>query len=323
MRRASLTHKLRTLLPAAALLLCAGCSEDSQPEEPAVPTPGMEFAVTADDSWLNGQGTSSRASLQLTMYGDFAIFAGKFTDAWDEDENRADLIFNEQCKLTKRGYYTTDKAHYWYWPDRKKYRFFAYAPYNLMYAAVSDADAPGTPQLTYQVPTSNKFQQDLLMATCYSDPDIDGKQSLEFDHVLTAVRFVASDEVKRGSVKSISINGIYSMATTPIGSANWTGHSHPMNFAIDFSDPINVGTPETLGAPLVDGSSTFILMPQTLPDEAYIEVIFIDLIGKERTFTKNIGGSKWLPGTIVTYVITPNMIYLLDNNDGYIYKPMF
>lgn len=134
---------------------------------------------------------------------------------------------------------------------------------------------------------------------------------------------MAAKDIPEGYVKSISIKGVYSTATTIIGETDWTDHSHPLDYTLEFSNPIEVGTKETAGVSLTSDDNTFILMPQILPAGASIEIQFIDIVDIERTFSADISGSVWDPGTIVTYAISPNLLYILDVSTGYEYKSMF
>lgn len=262
----------------------------------------------------------ARGSLSSSLGGSFALFAGTFSSAWDESVNSADYIYNVECILNSRGYYAP--ASRYYWPDDSELKVFAYAPYNLLYFSLSGQSDAGSPKLTYAVTQIVKNQQDLLTASCVGAPDEDGLQDLTFSHALTAIRFVAADDIKQGSLKSISIYGVYSTATSIIGSNDWTAHGHPTDYSLNFSTPIPVGTAETAGAILAADPYTFIMMPQTLPDAAYIEIKFVDIADVERTLSAKIDGSKWLPGTIVTYAISTELTYIFTETD-YVYKPMF
>lgn len=348
------------LVPLSVLLLCTGCSDEiesdlSDPDTPlqfeatvawnngqsrAANTPRFDDTVYVMDSETGGaplylhtrteqntsnpfndsENTQSRGSLSNTVGGSFALYGGTFTDAWDETTNSVDYLYNIECSRTSRGYYTPTTRYYW--PIRAKLKVFAYAPYNLLYYSVTDRSEVGSPKLTYAVTPIIKFQQDLLTASCIGDPDEDGFQDLTFRHALTAIRFAAADDMKEGHIKSISIKGVYSTATTIIGSNEWTDHYHPTDYTIEFADPMAVGTPETAGVIFTADPNIFIMMPQTPPDGAYLEIQFIDIVDIERTFTAKIDGMEWLPGTIITYYLSPELLYVFTDTD-YIYKPMF
>lgn len=331
----NISQKFRTLslltyaaiLPLSALFVCAGCSDDFEPESPESDIQ-LQFETNVSSDWNFGQSRAadapaSRGALANSVGGSFALYAGIFTGSWDETQNSSNYFYNLECKRRSNGIYSPEYRRYWPAHKETKVKVFAYAPYNLLYAEVSEQSEIGSPKLTYAVPASVKRQQDLLVTSCIATPNEDGLQNLTFSHALSAIRFVAAKDIPEGSVKSISIKGVYSTATTIIGETEWTNHSHPLDYVLEFPEPIEVGTKETANANLTTDENTFILMPQTLPEGASIEIKFIDIVDIERTFSADISGTTWNPGTIVTYAISPNLLYILDVSTGYEYKSMF
>lgn len=298
--------------------------------------------ATVNDAWRPGNSSSRSAEAQShddpfscsenpttrgTMTNDvglsFALYAGTFTDAWDESIHSVNYLYNLECKRTANGKYSPEQSHYWPVSKETKVNLFAYAPYNLSNASVTNQSETGSPKLTYTVAPEVKDQQDLLMTSCVANPNEDGLQNLTFSHALTAIKFVAAKDCPEGLIKSISIKGVYSQATSVVGSMEWTGHSNLRDYTLEFSEPVGVGTKETPGISLTSDDNAFIMMPQTMPEGASIEIEFIDIVDIERTFSADISGTTWTPGTIVTYAISPNLLYILDVSEGYGYKPMF
>lgn len=311
----------------SALLLCTGCSDNFDPDSPEADTQLLFDAVVSGDWNFSGSRAAevptSRGALNNQLSSSFALYAGTFTDTWDETKNSSNYFYNLECKRNNNGTYSPETRHYWPVNKETKVKIFAYAPYNLMYSSVTEQTATGSPKLTYAVPPSVKRQQDLLVTSCIATPNEDGLQDLTFSHALTAIKFVAAKDMPEGYIKSISIKGVYSTATTIIGETNWVDHSNPQNYTLEFSEPIEVGTKETIGISLTSDDNTFIMMPQTMPEGASLEIEFIDIVDIERTFSADISGTTWTPGTIVTYAISPNLLYILDISEGYQYKPMF
>lgn len=280
-------------------------------------------ARSHEDSFSGGENPITRGTMTDDVGASFALFAGTFTDSWDETQNSANYFYNLECKRNPNGTYSPESRHYWPVNNKPQTKIFAYAPYNLMYSSVTAQSETGSPKLTYAVPPSVRRQQDLLVTSCIATPDVDGYQDLTFSHALTAIKFVAAEDMPEGYIKSISIKGVYSTATTIIGETDWKDHSNPQDYTLEFSTPIEVGTKETIGISLTSDENTFIMMPQTLPEGATIEIEFIDIVDIERTFSASISGTTWDPGTIVTYAISPTLLYILDVSEGYEYKSMF
>lgn len=69
-------------------------------------------------------------------------------------------------------------------------------------------------------------------------------------------------------------------------------------------DKATTGT-ETPGSGITNIENTFMMLPQTLPDGATVEVVFQDKVtGNERTLSAAIGGTEWPQGKTVTYKIS-------------------
>ncbi len=73
-----------------------------------------------------------------------------------------------------------------------------------------------------------------------------------------------------------------------------------------------MGGSET-GSAVTTEEQTFMMLPQTLPDGAMVEVVFADNVtGKERTLYAHIAGTEWPQGTTVTYKISITPEYELE-----------
>ena len=129
-------------------------------------------------------------------------------------------------------------------------------------------------------------------------------------HALTAVRFVTGDEMLSGTVSKITLKNVYGAGKLPLqASAAWYGHSNKKNFEQTLSPEAVAPDPQVPGTKLTQADATFMMMPQTLPTDAKIEVTYKDkLTGTQRTLTADIAGSKWPMGKTVIYRISTNSI---------------
>lgn len=250
--------------------------------------------------------TSRGSMIEMSDVDCFGLFAGLFEEQWDEEIYSSNYIYNAECNHISERSFATSASYYW--PHKnQKIRFWGYAPYNHQSITISSQDCIGSPTITYTTSEIVKNQVDLITTVSDGSKSGDGSQSLMFNHDLTAIQFVAANDIKDGFIKSVSINGIYSKATTKIGSGQWFDYGDIKNFHLDFESKIDVSGVNKNADIAVD-DNTFLLLPQVLPEDAEIVVEFIDITNTTRTLRASISGTEWMRGTIVTYYISSNSI---------------
>lgn len=238
-------------------------------------------------------------------------------------------FFNE--KNTKPDNYDVGAAGVWvydsgavyYWPgDGHSLRFYAYAPFSFD-GLVPPADtSPGeAPTLRYTVPQDAAMQTDLI--ACATDEMAGSSNTsvpLSFDHICTAVEFVAGGDMQPGTIKSIAIKGAYGTGEYSFGTvADGTASAWLLDTGstADFVHDINkeVGTPHS---DITSGTDCFILLPQTLPEGATVEVTFQKANGETAILTTPIAGHVWQQGARVRYTlsITPDHGLEFDTKPG-------
>ncbi|AVM57283.1 hypothetical protein C3V43_05585 [Bacteroides heparinolyticus] len=240
-----------------------------------------------------------------TMYADATVFAAVYpsTDTWNNTVAPG-YFFDLRVKKTE-SWSTT-----YHWPGlSKKVAFFAYAPHHCAGVTLTTgATTPGAPVFSYTVPAAVADQTDLLTA---SSVDVAGvlhtPAPLKFKHALTAVRFETGTTLLPGTVTKITLKGVYGTATHRIGNTVWSEHSSPK----DFAQTLTTVTPDpnVPGSPITQPAATFMMIPQTLPAGAKLEVKYTDkLTNTQRTLTANIAGKTWGMGKTVTYRISTSSI---------------
>ena len=127
--------------------------------------------------------------------------------------------------------------------------------------------------------------------------------NLTFHHALTAVKFVCGSDMKAGTVKSVTLKGVNSAGVYNLETGTWSNVGNPKNF----SQTLNRSTSGALNAVITAPEQTFMMIPQTLPDGAVIEVIFNDGI-TDNILTGQIGNSEWQKGKTVTYQLSSTSI---------------
>lgn len=254
---------------------------------------------------VNISNMSRGSMVSLNEYGSFGLLAGIYENDWNEEDYGANYIYNVECENTTGNNYAPVNSYYW--PGMgQKIRFWGYAPYNHSSIKLSSLESMGTPTITYTIPKENENQIDLITVMANGAKTGDGTQNLTFNHVLTAIQFVTTDDVREGSIKSISINGVYSKATIQIGSNEWYDYSDTKNFSIEFEPYVSIENKNN--QELASGKNTFLMLPQTLPDGAEIVVEFVDITNTTRKLRASIANNQWVAGTVVTYHISTQSI---------------
>lgn len=204
-----------------------------------------------------------------------------------------------------------------YWPgENRTLQFFAWAPADAAFTAT-----PGSPESTtfkYEVPALAAEQKDIVVAT--TDPYVGNYEQqvpLTFKHILTAVKFETGSQMQPGTIKSVALKGVKKSGTYtafPTGSTGegtWTLNDATADYTQELNK-ITTGA-ETDGTAVTTEEGTFMMLPQTLPDGAEVEVVFQDgTSGQERTMSASIAGTQWPQGKTVTYKLSITPEYELE-----------
>ena len=241
----------------------------------------------------------------------FALSA--YTDA----TGTPDFMYNETVTLNKDEgrWYPTGT---YYWPGKKQLSFYAWFPSAADGMTLTGNTDVGAPVITYTVPDDVKKQQDVMSAAAIGkdNPTADGfaTTDLTFNHALSAVKFVAGDDLPNCVVKSIKLDGVRYKGTYTLGTDAWTLTDDTQAFTLRLN---KVGAGNG-GAITEDGKGeTLFMMPQTLSDDAKIEVVLNDGTA-DFTVGASIGGTKWEMGKTYTYHISNNFVSLVTTNDKFV-----
>lgn len=249
-----------------------------------------------------------------TMYESFCVSAYLYNDTWSETESMPLYFYN--LTATKAGEtYNLDQPYYW--PGgASNMKFFAYAPKGDANYKLSDKNQIGSPHIDITIPSDVADQKDLLVAksgevknNAYST------LPLTFNHALTAVRFICGEDMKKGVVKSISLKNIDSRARYFMSSQTGSEPWYRFNEHKTYSQTLNQNVTGTPGEAITNDAQTFRMIPQKLPSNAMLEVVFVDEENNEYTLTAKIGGQVWPMGKTVNYKISTssiNWVYTLD-----------
>ena len=217
------------------------------------------------------------------------------------------FFLDEDATKNSSTIWNTDKIYYWPGAEHT-FQFYAWAPTNADGLIVPTT--PQSKQMTYTVPANVAAQKDIVVATT---AEIQGNNNaavpLSFRHICTAVRFTVG-EIQAGTIKKVALKGVLNAGTYDMATASWTLAETTADFS-QTPNKVMDGT-EAAGTAITTAEGTFMMLPQTLPVGAKVEVVFSPTAGEERTLTAAIGGTVWTMGTTVTYRLTITPEYALE-----------
>lgn len=328
------------LIGLAAFVVTACTDSDTAQEAPKKVEDGISFAVTdiqnisesslpktkapsvyeTASTPLEGEGAEGLSLLETTVEGvnpvyqpaatrgtittntnfaslnkPFAIFATK------EGSTAANYLYNE--KVNADG--TMVNPVKWKKSESSKLKFFAVHPATDGSNPLVTTSSGTNPVVNYTPDTNVKKQFDLLVANTNSfnyDDYVSQKIPIAFSHATTAVLFKVGNELTyKQKVKKIEIKNVIGDGTYDIATNAWTVGTTKKTFELDLSAaPFSTAT--NAGSIMNGGDGTFFMVPQDIPDDAYVLITF----ESGKTVKANIGGTgkKWVAGTTKTYTIS-------------------
>lgn len=218
---------------------------------------------------------------------------------------------NSAASVGPGAIWSTEQTYYW--PGAAhSFQFYAWAPTDA--SGLTTPSSPQEKSLAYIVPEAAANQKDIVVATT-NEIRGDNKAAvpLAFKHICTAVRFAVGSQMQPGSIKSVALKGVKNAGTYDMAGGTWTLGGT----TTDFSQALNKATTgtEANGDEITSSEGTFMMLPQTLPAGATVEVVFTNASGVDRTLSASIAGSEWKMGTTVTYKLSVTPEYELEFSD--------
>lgn len=282
------------------------------------------YVHTIESANVSSAAPRSRGAMKNTIEN-FSMSAICYTGDFPEDEFSPNFAYDLTCKVNSSTASCTEKL---LWPTGGKVRFFAYAPVNADRTddpfALSASTAKGSPRITYTVPADVKKQHD-LMAACTDATS--AEINLNFRHILTAVKVVTATDMIPGTITEVRLSGIPATGTfTPDPDATkdkWQiDETSTGSFKVQREVSIDGGytspndddkivgdkneSVEVIGE---TGDFTMLMIPQTLPEGAKLEIDFKEKLSEQKfTMSASLAGTTWPEGKIITYSISPSSI---------------
>lgn len=212
----------------------------------------------------------------------------------------------------------------YFWLNGKSLDFYAWYPYNSAEGtngipAGMTLNKEDFSSISYTVPTDVSKQEDLMFAVNKnaSEPADGNATSLDFKHSLAAVKFVVGDLPTGTKVTSVALKGVKYKGDLAVTAGNngatQLAWSNLANETREFTVVTNKEVKENdTDNAITKENQTFFMMPQTLPDDAMVEVVVEDEKGAKVTLTGALqdataaeqAKNKWEAGNTYTYSIS-------------------
>lgn len=250
--------------------------------------------------------TRSAPVVSLETYGSFRVQA----HCTDAGVPVGVFYMDDVADNLNAGVWSTRNVYYWPGADRTL-RFFAWAPVDAAFTSVPES--PENTVLGYEVPQDVADQKDVVVAVTSDMPGNSNTEvPLGFRHICSAIRFEFGSEMQPGTIKSVALKNVKYAGSYDMASDTWTLNDGVASFTQDLG--LATTGNEADGSNLTTPEGTFMMVPQTLPDGAEVEVVFVDgVTGQEREpMTVSIAGSRWPQGMTVTYKLSITPEYDLE-----------
>lgn len=261
-------------------------------------TDSLFLSAVESGQWLGGAVASRsamvRGSDDVETVGVYATRVGQ----------SARPAYMNNVEVTKTSNWIPENEYLW--PGDGALHFNAYSPY---VTAGADEGILSVPQfgegdsliLDYLTPADVADQIDLMYAVP-TDATVSPCE-LEFNHALTAIRFVTGAQMSPCTVSKIEIDGVASRGTLNLESGLWSDVIGETRYTVTPDIKLEAAASSKYVAPdaaITSDEQTFILMPQELADEAKI-ILTLEVNGSQSIFEASLGGQTWTAGRTVTY----------------------
>lgn len=214
----------------------------------------------------------------------------------------------------------------YYWPGSNftRLEFLAVGPYAPEGLTPDNTILPTS--FTYTVPEEAVDQTDIIIATPkYSTESaaypgnygnqISNQINLNFNHILSAINVKVGDIPGGGVINSVSIKNLHNAGTYTVATGAWTVTSESPTASYTIENTVEVNENTQSGTQINPENATFMLLPQTLTENAVLEVNFthaltnnnVTLSGKIADITPT-----WTKGNSYNYLINIAPDYTLS-----------
>ena len=262
---------------------------------------------TENTSVMNAMPQTRGVMNESPTVGSFGVSA-----VYSKDKANNSSLF-QNAEATKNGNYwfTSSDAT---WPLDGSVSFYAYAPYNETSLSLQGSDdVVKNKTIRYTANTDFSKQPDLIVAksesNAFTSSTANEAVGLSFSHALTAITFSISADMIPGTVKSITVSGVYGQGDYDLSKASWVPLANSSStYDIKLNDAsVNAGESKAL----TDKKSALMMIPQELGKDAKVSMVFNDG-EKDKTVSFSLNGTSWKAGKHITYVLSSSKITTLN-----------
>ena len=260
---------------------------------------------TENTTVMNAMPQTRGVMNESSTVGSFGVSA-----VYSKDGVNSSLFQNAEATQNGSYWFTSSNAT---WPLDGSVSFYAYAPYNDASLSLQGSDdVVKNKTIRYTANTDFSKQPDLIVAksesNAFTSSTANKAVSLSFSHALTAITFSISADMTPGTVKSITVSGVYGQGDYDFSKASWASLANPSTYVITPNDAsVNAGESKAL----TDKNSALMMIPQNLGADAKVSMVFNDG-SKDKTVSFSLNGTSWEAGKHITYVLSSSKITTLN-----------
>ena len=262
---------------------------------------------TENTSVMNAMPQTRGAMNESSTVGSFGVSA-----VYSKGGANSSLFQNEEATQNGNYWFTSSNAT---WPLDGSVSFYAYAPYNDASLSLQGSDDFVKNKTIRYTANTDDFskQPDLIVAknenNAFTSSTANKAVGLSFNHALTAITFSISADMIPGTVKSITVSGVYGQGDYDFSNASWVSLASPSTYVITLNASVKAGESKAL----TDKNSALMMIPQDLDANANAKVSMVFNDGKkDKTVSFSLNGTSWTAGKHITYVLSSSKITTLN-----------
>ena len=241
---------------------------------------------------------------ESSTVGSFGVSA-----VYSKDGVNSSLFQDEEATQNGNYWFTSSNAT---WPLDGLVSFYAYAPYNETSLSLQGSDdVVKNKTIRYTANTDLSKQPDFIVAksesNAFASSTANKAVSLSFSHALTAITFSISADMIPGTVKSITVSGVYGQGDYDLSNASWASLANLSTYAITLNASVKAGESKAL----TDKTSALMMIPQKLGPDANVSMVFNDG-AIDKTVSFSLDSTSWEAGKHITYVLSSSKITTLN-----------
>lgn len=270
---------------------------------------------------LKNQGPTTRGTMNTgTEVDNFGVSANYIQNDGSVEKS---FFQNKEAKKEDSNWIVADNTK---WPAAGTVSFYAYAPYNVSSLQwKGDDEVTKNKTIHYTVPTDVENQPDFIVAksegNSISSSSANTPVDLEFSHALTAITFSVSDDMEKGVINSIKIEGVKGEGDYDLSDNKWdlsnSTAAGPYTVSFDGEEGKVEGKRALTGG--ANDNKVLMMIPQTLGTGAKVTINFTPTGKSAKEASFSLDGTTWAAGSHITYVLSTTK--MLNLNMGTVTYP--